>query len=123
MVDSILDTIKKMLGIPTNDTAFDSDILVGINSAFMILNQLGVGPETVFSIEDKDATWVDFLTEEVMYSAVKTYIYLFVRLVFDPPATSFVLEALRSQKAELEWRLNVQVPVPPAPPPVVPEEP
>jgi len=123
VIDSILDTIKQMLGIPTADVAFDTDIIVHINSAFMVLNQLGVGPDTVYSIEDKTPTWTDFLTEMVMYSSVKAYIYLSVRIAFDPPGTSFVLDALTRQKQELEWRLNVQVPVPPAPPPVIPEEP
>jgi hypothetical protein len=113
MIESILDTIKTMLGIPSTDVAFDTDILIHINSAFMSLNQLGVGPEIVYSIEDKTPTWVDFLTDSVMYSAVKTYIYLKVRLAFDPPGTSFLLEAIQRQITELEWRLNVQVPIPP----------
>lgn len=113
MVESILDTIKQMLGIPSTDTAFDNDILVNINSAFMTLNQLGVGPATVYSIEDNTPTWIDFLTDSVMYSAVKTYIYLKVKVVFDPPGTSFLLDAMQRQINELEWRLNVQVPIPP----------
>jgi len=119
MTDSILDTIKQMLGIPTTDTAFDIDIIVNINSAFMVLNQLGVGPETVYFIEDNTAIWSDFLTEVEPYSAVKSYLLLSVKMIFDPPATSFVLEAMSRQKQELEWRLNVQVPIPPAP--VIPE--
>lgn len=113
MTESILDTIKKMLGIPTTDTAFDQDILVHINTAFMILNQLGVGPVTVYSIEDATPTWVDFLTDSVMYSAVKTYVFLKVRVLFDPPGTSFLLESYNKQIQELEWRLNVQVPTTP----------
>lgn len=120
MIDSILNTIKKMLGIPVEDTAFDTDIIVNINSAFMVLNQLGVGPETVYHIEDSSAKWVDFLTDTVMYQAVKTYIYLKVKLVFDAPGTSFHLDAVKQQIAELEWRLCVQVPIPLEP--VIPEE-
>lgn len=112
MVESILNSIKKMLGIPATDTAFDEDILVNINSAFMTLNQIGVGPAAVYSIEDSTPTWIDFLTDSVMYSAVKTYIYLKVKVVFDPPGTSFLLDAMRNQIQELEWRLNVQVPIP-----------
>lgn len=121
MTESILDTIKKMLGIPTTDTAFDTDIIVHINSVFMILNQLGVGPETVYSIEDDTETWIDFLTDSVMYSAVKTYMYLKVRTLFDPPGTSYHLTSVENQIKELEWRLNVQVPIPPTPPVIIPE--
>lgn len=116
MSDSILDTIKQMLGIPTTDTAFDVDITVGINSAFMTLNQLGVGPTEVYYIEDKDDTWADFLGEEEdSYPGVKAYTYISTKMLFDPPATSFVLEALSRQKQELEWRLNIQVPIPETP--------
>lgn len=121
MADSILDTIKAMLGIPSTDTAFDTDIIVNINSALMVLNQLGIGTENVFTIEDTSAVWADFMTETELYPAAKTYIYLSVRLAFDPPATSFHIEAINRQLAELAWRLTVQVPIPPDP--VVPEEP
>lgn len=113
MVESILNSIKKMLGIPAEDSAFDEDILVHINSAFMVLNQLGVGPVAVYSIDSSNAKWIDFLTDSVMYSAVKTYIYLKVRVAFDAPGTSFLLEAMQKQINELEWRLAVQVPIPP----------
>lgn len=113
MTESILNTIKKMLGIPETDTAFDEDILVNINSAFMVLHQLGVGPETVYSITDSTAVWTGFTTDIVMYNAVKTYIYLKLRLVFDPPGTSFLLTAIQNQITEHEWRLSVQVPIPP----------
>lgn len=114
MLESILDTIKQMLGIPSTDTAFDNDILVNINSAFMVLHQLGVGPELApYSIEDNTPIWTDFLTDTVYYSVVKTYIYLKVKVVFDPPGTSFLLDAMQRQIQELEWRLSVQVPIPP----------
>jgi hypothetical protein len=116
MIESILNTIKQLLGIPVADTAFDTDIIVNINSAFMNLQQLGVGPDTVYSIENSTPIWSDFLTDVTMYQAAKTYIYLKVKLVFDPPGTSFHLDAIKSQIAELEWRLAVQVPVPPDPP-------
>ena len=123
MTDSILDTIKKMLGIPSTDTSFDTDVIVAINSSFMTLQQLGVGPAEVYSIEDNSNTWIDFLTDSVMYSAVKSFIYLSVKLMFDPPPLSYVIDAYKSQLEEVTWRLSVQVPVPPSPPPVVPEEP
>lgn len=121
MVESILNTIKRMLGIPDSDTAFDVDIIVNINSAFMVLNQLGVGPTDVYSITDATPVWSDFLTDPTMYSAVKSYIYMKVKVVFDPPGTSFLLESFNKQILELEWRLNVQVPIPPEP--VLPVEP
>jgi hypothetical protein len=116
MMDSILNTIKKLLGILIDDTAFDQDLLVHINSTFMTLNQLGIGPATVYSIESSTPTWFDFLgTDVAMYSLVKTYMFLKVRMAFDPPGTSFVLESLKSQITEYEWRLSVQVPIPPDP--------
>jgi len=104
---SILDTIKKMLGIESADTAFDTDIVVNINAAFMVLNQLGVGPSTIFAITDKTQTWSSFFGTGEVVEAVKTYIYFKVRLAFDPPTISSVLEALNRQIAEYEWRLNV----------------
>ena len=113
MTDNILDTTKHMLGIPSTDTAFDVDILVGINSAFMNLNQVGVGPDATFSIEDNTKTWEDFLEDPTKYQAVKSYIYLKTKLLFDPPASSFVLASMERQIVELEWRLMVQVPIPP----------
>jgi len=113
MLESILNTIKKMLHILPDYTAFDEDIIVNINSAFMNLNQLGVGPAEVFSIENASMEWSSFLEDVAMYSAVKTYIYLKVKMVFDPPATSFILSAIENQIRELEWRLAAQVPIPP----------
>lgn len=113
MVESILNTIKKMLGIPTDDTAFDSEIIVHINSAFMALNQLGVGPVDPFYISDNTIEWTSFTTDINKYEAIKTYIYQCVRINFDPPGTSFHLEALNRSKQELEFRLSVQVPIPP----------
>ena len=116
MTDSILNTIKKMLGISTTDSAFDMDIIVNINSAFMVLHQLGVGPELApYSIEDNTSTWADFLTDSVYYSAVKTYVYLKVKQVFDPPGTSFHGDAIARQISEWEWRLAAQVPYLPEP--------
>lgn len=104
---SILDTIKKMLGIESADTAFDTDIIVNINTAFMVLNQLGVGPSSIFSITDKDDTWESFFGTGEIVEAVKTYIYFKVKIAFDPPTISTVLEALKNQISEYEWRLNV----------------
>ena len=109
MDDSILTSIKKLLGITEEYTNFDTDIIIHINSVFMILNQLGVGPSKCFRIEDKYATWDEYITEDDDLDAVKTYMYLKVKLLFDPPLSSSVLEANKQLINELEWRLNVQV--------------
>ena len=106
MTNSILDSTKKNLGIAADYTAFDQDILMHINSAFSTLNQLGIGPVDGFMIEDETAVWDDFLLSDLRLNSVKTYVYLSVRLLFDPPPTSFTLSALTEQKKELEWRLN-----------------
>lgn len=109
MPDSILDTIKKMLGDDPSYDAFDTDIIIGINSAFMYLYQLGVGPSTPFSIKDKESKWSDFIGQDNKnYEAIKSYIYFRVKLGFDPPTSSFVLDSMKEQIRELEWRLNMQ---------------
>jgi hypothetical protein len=105
VLDSILDTTKKMLGFDWDYTAFDLDIITHINSVFFTLQQLGVGPTTGFSIEDNTKTWAEFEAGENI-SAVKSYMYLKVRIVFDPPANSFTQEAMNKQATEYEWRLN-----------------
>ena len=107
-MESILITIKKMLGIDEAFIAFDTDVMMNINSALMVLNQLGVGPATGFMITGKDETWSQFLLARTDLEAVKTYIYLKVRLLFDPPANSFLVDAIKNQISELEWRINVQ---------------
>lgn len=108
-MDSILTSVKKMLGISEDYTAFDPDIVMHINSVFTVLNQLGVGPENPFSIEDSGSTWGDFLDEPNKLSLVKSYIYLKVRLLFDPPQSSAAIDSINKQIAEFEWRLNVAV--------------
>lgn len=105
---SILDDIKALLGISKDIDHFDMDIIIGINSAFMTLNQLGVGPHVTFAIANKDATWNNFLKNRVHLEAIKSYIYLKTRLFFDPPGNSFLVEAIKNQIEELEWRLNAQ---------------
>lgn len=106
-MESILTTIKKLLGISEEYEHFDSDIIVHINSAFMILTQLGVGPANGFSISDEMSLWSDFLGDDPRLEAVKTYIHLKVKLLFDPPTNSAVIESLNKSISELEWRLNV----------------
>lgn len=108
-MDSILLTIKKMLGVDRDFDGFDTDIIIGINSALMNLNQIGVGPAEAFSITNQDAVWSDFLDSTTNLEGAKVYIYLKTRLSFDPPANSFLVEAINKQISELEWRLNTQV--------------
>lgn len=106
MSDSILTSTKKMLGIEETDTAFDVDIITHINSIFSILNQLGIGPAAGFMIEDKEPVWSEFLADDLRLNSVKTYMYLRVRILFDPPATSFLVTSLNERVQELEWRIN-----------------
>lgn len=107
-MESILTSIKKLLGIAEEYTPFDMDIIMHINSVLFTLWQLGIGKKG-FSIQDDAATWNDFLGERDDLEAVKTYTYLKVKLVFDPPSHSAHLAALEKQAQEYEWRLNVQV--------------
>lgn len=109
MEESILNTVKKMIGIGADYTSFDTDMIVCINSAFGILNQLGVGPEEGFEISGSEESWDDFMPDDTPARDMsKTYIFLKARLIFDPPQSSGVIEAVKSQIAELEWRLFVQ---------------
>lgn len=111
-MDSILTSIKKMLGITEEYEHFDQDIIMHINTVFMILNQLGVGPSEGFSIHDKNAIWSDFVSDMNKIEAVKSYMYLKVKLLFDPPLSSSVVESIKNQINELEWRLNIAVDTP-----------
>lgn len=106
MEQSILKSTKKILNIPPDDLAFDLDILTHINSVFGTLNQLGIGPADGFAIEDDSAEWDVFLEGNKLLNPVRSYMFLRVRLLFDPPGTSFAIEAAREQIKELEWRLN-----------------
>ena len=106
-MDSILTSIKMMLGITEECTDFDDTIIMHVNSVFMILNQLGVGPTNGFRIEDNSTAWSDFITEEDNLDAVKSYMHLKVKMLFDPPLSSAVMNAVNQQINELEWRLNV----------------
>lgn len=106
MEQSILTSTKKVLGIAEDYTVFDLDILTHINTAFSTLTQLGVGPSPGFSIEDNTAVWADFIGSDLELHAVKSYIFLRVRMLFDPPQTSYLITAMEKQIQELEWRLN-----------------
>lgn len=107
MDESILTSIKKLLGPSEDDTSFDTDIIIHINTAIMVLTQLGVGPSTGFSISDKSKVWKDFLGTSTNLEAVKTYIYLKVKLVFDPPTSTVAVESIEKNISEYEWRINV----------------
>lgn len=127
MENSILKSTKKILGIAADYTVFDLDVITHINTAFSTLTQLGVGPAEGFMIEDDTAVWTDFITDgDLQYNAVKSYVYLRVRQLFDPPSTSYLITAVNDQIKELEWRLNVHREetgwVDPNAPPLPPED-
>lgn len=106
MMQSILTSTKKTLGIDESYTVFDTDIVMHINSVFSTLTQLGVGPEDGFAIDDSSALWTDFI-DDARLNNVKSYMYLKVRLLFDPPGTSYHLNSMKEQAKEMEWRINV----------------
>lgn len=105
--DSILQSIKKLIGITEEYTHFDMNIIIHINTAFMVLNQLGVGPKDGFYISDETTTWNEYDAGLVNIETIKTYVYLRVRLLFDPPSSSIINEIINKQILELEYRLNV----------------
>lgn len=110
MEESILTGTKKVLGLADDYTVFDEDVMLQINAAFSILHELGVGPAEGYHIESKDNTWDEFIllpgTEQSLHS-IKNYVYLKVRLTFDPPTTSFQLDSMNKLASQLEWRINV----------------
>lgn len=108
-MDSILTSIKKLLGIDEFYDHFDEDIIMCINSAFSVLNQLGIGPQEGYVITDSTQTWTDFFGDRKDIELIKTYVYMKTRLIFDPPSSSSVIEAFNKQISEFEWRLNVSV--------------
>lgn len=111
-MDSILTSIKKLLGIEESYDHFDPDIIMHINSVFMVLQQLGVGPANGFYIVDKEDKWNDFLPSGANLEMVKSYMYMKVKLLFDPPLSSTVIESMNRTISEFEWRLNLQVETP-----------
>lgn len=113
MIESILTSIKKLLGIEESYEHFDADIMMHINSVLAILIQLGVGPTEGFSISGKEEIWSDFLGDNsANLEGVKTYVYMKVRLIFDPPATSAVIDSMNRLINEFEWRLNAMADTP-----------
>ena len=109
MGDSILNSVKKIIGIDAADTSFDIDIIMHINSVLNALTQLGVGPEEGFSITDATSKWEDFLEDSVKLELVKSYVALKVRKIFDPPQSATAMEAINSVINELEWRVGITV--------------
>lgn len=106
-MESILNSVKSFIGISEEETHFDTDVIITINSLFSILRQLGVGPEETFSIIDDKSVWNDFTNDDPDYSEVKTYVQLKTKLIFDPPANSNMLNAMKETISEIEWRLTV----------------
>ena len=106
-MDSILDSIKKLLGIQPEYKSFDQDIMMHINAVFVVLNQLGIGPSEGFSINSRDIKWSKYSTE-LNINLVKTYVYLKVRLMFDPPASATLVDSINAMIKELEWRLYLE---------------
>lgn len=106
-MESILISIKKLLGLDKEYTCFDNDVIIHINSVLATLTQLGVGPSEGFQITDSSATWNEFISGSTQLNAVKTYVYVKVRLIFDPPTSSGTITAFNELAKELEWRLNV----------------
>lgn len=107
-MESILTSIKLLLGITEDYEAFDQQIIAHINSVFMILTQLGVGPPEGFMITSKIDTWNEFVSDEKKMQLVKSYTYLKVKMLFDPPSTSAVIDSTNRMINEFEWRLNSQ---------------
>jgi len=106
--NSILMSVKKICNVDPEDQAFDTDIGILINGEFMTLQQLGIGPEEGFSITDAKTSWADFSTDNTLIGSLRPYIGLKVRMIFDPPASSVVADAINAKIHELEWRLNIQ---------------
>ena len=106
MEENILNSIKKLLGIPEDYTAFDQDIMIHINSVFMILSELGVGPSNGYSLTDGTEKWGDFISDDENLEGIKTYVYMKVKTIFDPPLNSAVLASMKELISEFEWRIN-----------------
>lgn len=105
-MDSILTSIKKLLMLAEDDTSFDADIIMHINTVITVLNQFGVGPDTGFTITDKTATWQELLGSYPNLDSVRSYVYLKVKMIFDPPSSGAVIESINRVIGELEWRIN-----------------
>ena len=103
---SILDSVKQMLGIESEDTSFDKELIMHTNGALMVMTQLGVGPVTGFSISDKEQNWAEFLQDRTDMDLVFNDVYLRVKLIFDPPQNSFLVNSINNQIKEYDWRIE-----------------
>lgn len=108
-MDSILTSIKKLLGITEEDTSFDTDIVIHINSVFSELTQIGFGPKEGYFITGKENLWNEIVPDKKTLEMVKTYIYLKVKMIFDPPLNSSTLETYKQEAQRYEWRINSEV--------------
>jgi hypothetical protein len=108
VAQSIINSIKKVSGLTEDDDSFDLDVLMHVNSIFSDLTQLGLGPDEGFEVEDASTTWDAFTDNSKQQNSVKTYVYLRLRLIFDPPTTSYAIESMDKQIQKAEWRLNVE---------------
>ena len=104
---SILDDTKKLLGLDSSYTAFDTDVIVHINTVLSIISQLGLGSDGGMSIVDNTVTWTNLFGSDPTLNYIKSYVFMRVKMMFDPPQTSFAIEAYNNQIKELEWRINV----------------
>ena len=109
-MDSILTTVKKLLGIDEEDVSFDTDVIVSINTAIPSLSQMGIGPPNGFIVTSKDQKWTDYISDTTInLEGVKTYLYLKTKLIFDPPTNSTVIQSIENNLKELEWRMMLAV--------------
>ena len=106
-MDSILDSIKKLLGIQPEYRAFDEDLIIHINTVFAVLNQIGIGPQEGFFIVDETTNWDEYMSD-INQASVRTYVYLKVRLLFDPPGSGILVDSINRMISELEWRLYLE---------------
>ena len=109
-MESILDTIKQLLGIPADDDSFDTDVKVNINAAIFTLSQIGIGPSNGYIVTSNTQMWNDYIGSSLInLEGVKNYIYLKTKLVFDPPTNSTTIQAINDSLKELEWRMQLAV--------------
>ena len=108
-MESILTSIKILLGIEPDDNNFDQELIMHINTVLTIMTQLGFNPTSGFFITDASSMWTDFISVRKDLEMIKSYVFLRVRLLFDPPQNSFLVDTIQKQYAEFEWRLNVQI--------------
>lgn len=108
MSDSILESIKDAASISSEESAFDQELILHINSVFMALRQMGIGPDTAFVVSDSSSEWSEFTTDPIILPTIKSYVTLRVRVLFDPPTSSALMDALKNAISEYEWRLGIE---------------